>query len=72
MMNRDAKKMREQPPNDCEQGFMLLGLIVAIAIILIVLGAAATARWHSVCAGSARWSLRAGPTSMCGRSASFT
>jgi type II secretory pathway pseudopilin PulG len=41
MMNANAKTMRKHAQHDGEQGFMLLGLIVAIAIILIVLGAGA-------------------------------
>ena len=45
MKNREQETgIREQPEArpDGEQGFMLLGLIVAIAVILLVLGMAAT------------------------------
>jgi type II secretory pathway pseudopilin PulG len=42
MMNTKSRSVRVQSLNEGEQGFMLLGLIVAIAIVLIVLGAAAS------------------------------
>ena len=42
MMQINSKGLRKQTLGDGEQGFMLLGLIVAIAIILIGLGVAAS------------------------------